>query len=174
VKHAVLALLIFCFAALKNRTERLGRDHRTTAKASRSMGIVKYMLKSFAEARIYLSDFVRVMDTEQNVDEIDYVIALGLLGEVHNAEGRGAAAKKLWTQAKSALDKNPTLSEKIPELRELISHRLENGPSASQEKKSLFSMFTEMARLEDEHVSPEVPVEQRLEDIFRTYVFLDD
>jgi RNase P subunit RPR2 len=125
VKHAVLALLIFCFAALKNRTERLGRDHLTTAKASRSMGIVKYMLKSFAEARIYLSDFVRVMDTEHNVDEIDYVIALGLLGEVHNAEGRGDAAKKLWTKAKSALDKNPTVSEKIPELRELISHRLE-------------------------------------------------
>jgi hypothetical protein len=138
------------------------------------MGIVKYLLKSFAEARIYLSDFVRVMDTERTVDDIDYVIALQLLGEVHNAEGRRGDAKQLWSRAQSILRKNPSVSQKIPELEELLSNRLEAAQSAREEKKTLFSRFTELARFEDEQLSREVPIEERIQMVFRTYIFVDD
>jgi tetratricopeptide (TPR) repeat protein len=138
------------------------------------MGIVKYLMKSFAEARIYLSDFIRVMDAAKTADSADYVIALELLGELHRVESRYEDAKKLWRKAKSILEQNPSISEKIPELKELISKRLETAQAAPTESKSLFSRFTELARFEDEQVSREVPIEERIDELLLSYVFVDD
>jgi tetratricopeptide (TPR) repeat protein len=138
------------------------------------MGIVKYLMKRFAEARIYLSDFIRVMDAAKTVDSVDYVIALELLGELHRAESRYEDAKKLWRKAKSILEQNPSIGEKIPELEELISTRLETAQAAPTETKSLFSRFTELARFEDEQVSREVPIEERIDELLQSYVFVDD
>jgi hypothetical protein len=45
-------------------------------------------------------------------------------------------AKKSWSRAKSILRKNPSVSQNIPELEELISIRLEAAQSASYEKVS--------------------------------------
>ena len=163
----------FEFAALKIRIERLGKDHESTARASRSLGITKYMNKSYGEARIYLEDFVRVMEAHQAVDDIHYVLALQLLGEVNLAESRGVEAKQCWTRAKNTIDESPDIDESTPELGEMIAFRMEKTQTQVQETKSLFSRFTQLARFEDE-VSAELPVEERLEKLITTVVFMDD
>lgn len=160
-------------AALKNRTERLGKDHVSTAKASRSLGIIKYLHRSFAESRIYLEDFVRVSEAQAIMDDIDYVLSLLLLGEVNYAESRFDDAQRYWTKAKHMLEEYPACDEKMPQLGEMLQHRLEKAQKGSAESKSLFSRFTELARFEDE-VSAEVPVEEKLQEIIRSYTFFDD
>ncbi len=160
-------------AALKNRTDRLGRDHESTAEACRSLGIVKYITKSYAEARIYLEDFVRVMEAKKRVDNIHYVLALQLLGEINYSESRMTEAKKHWTKAKNILDQCPNVGEVAPELGDLVCHRLQKALIQVPETKSFFSRFTELARFEDE-VSAELPVEERLEELIATLVFLDE
>jgi outer membrane protein assembly factor BamD (BamD/ComL family) len=171
-----LSRLIFSFQfplALKSRIERLGKDHESTARASRSLGITKYMNKSYGEARIYLEDFVRVMEAHQAVDDAHYILALQLLGEVNLAESRGVEAKQCWMKAKSTIDEFPAINETTPEFGELIGQRMEKANTQVQETKSLFSRFTELARFEDE-VSAELPVEERLEELITSVVFMDD
>lgn len=160
-------------AALRSRTEQLGKDHLSTAKASRSLGIAKYLSKSSAEARIYLEDFVRVMDARQDAKDVNYVLALQLLGEINFVECRTADAKRYWTKARSTLDDFPAISQSNPELGEMIKHRMDKAETQTQETKSFFSRFTELARFEDE-VSAELPVEERLEQVITTIVFMDD
>ena len=159
--------------ALKSRTELLGRDDPVTAQASRSMGIVKYMLKSYAEARIYLSDFIRVMDVVKNVETIDYIIALQVLGELHEAEGRVDDARKSWTLAQAILQRSSNSSKKLPELEELISLRLESAKKAPKEK-GFFSRITELTRLDDEVAPGSLSVGQQVDKMLKTYVFIDD
>lgn len=163
-----------CFEkALRNRTERFGKDHESTAKASRSLGIVKYMTNSFAEARIYMEDFVRVMEAKKTVNDIPYVLVLELLGEINLTEGRKAEAKVYWTKAKNMVDEFPTIHEKAPTLEDIITHRMQKAQTQGHQTKSFFSRFTELARFEDE-VSAELPVEERLADLITTLVFIDD
>eukprot|EP00934_Nitzschia_sp_Nitz4_P003716 Nitzschia sp. Nitz4//scaffold2_size372955//76566//81071//NITZ4_000380-RA/size372955-snap-gene-0.68-mRNA-1//-1//CDS//3329546647//3706//frame0 len=162
--------------ALRLRTERLGKDHRSTATASRSLGIAKYMSQSFAEARIYLGDFVRVSEVTQEAigaSSIDYILALFLLAEVNKSENRIMEAKHYWGKAKSALLDNSEAMERYPDLEGMLSHRLEKEQATVQETKSFFSRFTELARFEDE-VSKELPVGEKLLEILRTHIFLDD
>ena len=154
--------------------ERLGRDNPTTAQASRSLGIVKYMLESFAEAKIYLADFIRVMDAYQIMNTVDYVFGLQLLAEIYYVENQIDDAKKLLTKARMILRNNTELGQEIPELEELISNRLEAAKSAQTETKTLFARFTELARFEDEQVSRKVPIEERIHMVFRSYVFVDE
>lgn len=112
---------------------------------------------------------------KQTMADVDYIIALQLLGEIYSAEQQFEDAKRLWTKAKMSLENNVIEDEVVPEIEELISTRLEAAESAGQkEKKSLFSRFTELARFEDEQVSREVPIEERIQKVFRSYIFIDD
>lgn len=134
---------------------------------------MKYMTKCYTEARIYLEDFVRVMEAKQTVDDVHYVLALQLLGEINHIESRTSEAKKYWTKAKSTLDEYPTVGELVPDLGDIVSNRLQKAKAHVPETKSFFSRFTELARFEDE-VSAELPIEERLEELITTMVFLDD
>lgn len=131
------------------------------------------MQKCYTEARIYLEDFVRVSEAHRCTTNLEYVLALQILGETYNAESRGEEAKRYWEKAKFVIAESTISGDMVPELLEMLSHRLEKAPTTAKETKTLFSMFTELARFEDE-VSPELPVEERLQDILRTYIFLDD
>jgi tetratricopeptide (TPR) repeat protein len=162
--------------ALRKRIELYGRDHADTATASRSMGIIKYLGESFAEARIYLSDFVRVMEGETKTDNVDYVLALVLLGEILDSEARHDDATKCWNKANAILDRSAGAREIFSALKIVVDRRLDSNRGKrpnSQEQKSLFSMFADMARFEEE-VTSEIPVEQQIADILQGYVFLDD
>jgi tetratricopeptide (TPR) repeat protein len=166
-----------CFdAALKNRIELSGRDHVETALASRSMGIVKYMSESFAEARIYLSDYVRVTELAKKVESADYAIAQLLLGQIDHSATLQNEAALAWGKARGALDQNPSIGNRVPGLKGLVEHLIESCHSnqiQAQEPKSFFSRFSEMARFEEE-VGAAIPVARRIEEILLTYVFLDE
>ncbi|KAL3918640.1 MAG: hypothetical protein SGILL_004141 [Bacillariaceae sp.] len=180
--HAKLSLkenqeAIDCFdIALRNRIEQLGRDHSETALASRSMGVVKYVTESYAEASIYLGDFVRVMEKEDTVASVDYVLAQLLLGQMRNLEIREDEALKAWTKANSVLEEYPSTGNRVPGLKKLMERVIEASQSkqnAAQEQKSFFSRVAEMAKLEEE-VSADVPVEAKIQEILCDFVFLDD
>jgi len=138
------------------------------------MGIVKYMTKSYAEARIYLSDFIRVMDIEKTVERVDYVMALHLLGEIHISEARPEDSKRAFTTAQIILERNPAVSEKLPVLEELISHRLQATEKSSRGGKGFFGRLTELTRLEDEVSPGDLTVGQKVDKILRTFVIVDD
>jgi tetratricopeptide (TPR) repeat protein len=162
--------------ALRNRIELYGRDHAETSKASRSMGIVKYIAESYAEARIYLSDFARVMEIRKTTDNVDYIIAQLLLGQILQSESRKDEALKSWTKARAVMEQHPNVGNKVPGLKDLVQRVIESSQtrhSSNQEQKSLFSRFADMARFEEE-VTSEVPVAKKIDSILRSLVFLDD
>jgi len=136
------------------------------------MGIVKYLQKSYAEAKIYLGDFTRVMEAGNSTGHPEYLLAIQILGEIHRIEGRPDDATALFSRAKQIIDANAALEEKLPGLQTCISMRLDASHPDEEEKKTLFSRFTELARFEDE-VSGELPVEERLQAIIQQYPFLD-
>jgi uncharacterized membrane-anchored protein len=160
------------FAAYKSNSEILGKNDRSTAMSSRSVGILKYIMKDYAPALAHLDDFVRIMDAYRNFDTVDYVIAMGLLGEIHRAESRYPQAKQRLTVAKQILEKNETIAAKLEGMSEMVSLRIEAVSRAPQEK-SFFSRLTELARFEDE-VSGEKTIEEKYQEMLQTFVFLDD
>jgi hypothetical protein len=131
-------------------------------------------MKQFAEARIYLGDFIRVMDAKRTFDTVEYAMAFLLFGEMSHTESRPDEARLAWSRARDVIRRNPRVKELMPELDELVSNRLENVSAVQQEQKSFFSRFTEMARFEDEQVSRELPIGERIEEAIRTYNFDDD
>jgi tetratricopeptide (TPR) repeat protein len=180
--HAKLSLndipgAIECFElALRNRIELYGRDHEETSVASRSMGIAKYVAASYAESRIYLSDFVRVMEIKKSVNRVDYVLAQLLLGQVFETESRNDDAVKSWTKANLTLEECPEIGNSIPGLKDLVQRVINSSQSkqsTGQEQKSFFSLFADMARFEEE-VAAEVPISTHIDEILRDYVFVDD
>lgn len=166
-----------CFdVALKNRTELYGRDHTETALAARSMGIIKYVADSYAEARIYLSDFVRVMELKTTVNSVDYVLAQILLGQIHQSESRDGDSLDAWTKAESITEQNPEIASAISGLTELLQRLIEvsqSKHSESTEQKSFFSRFADMARFEEE-VGSGLPIAAQIDEILREYVFVDE
>ncbi|KAG7342160.1 tetratricopeptide repeat protein [Nitzschia inconspicua] len=162
--------------ALKNRIELYGRDHAETALASRSMGIVKYMTESFAEARIYLSDYARVMELAKTVESVDYILVHLLLGQMNRSESLEDDAIRAWEKAGGILSQQPSLGENVPGLKDLVDHVVQSCHSRkmdAREPKSFFSRFSEMARFEEE-VGADIPVSARLEEMLLDYVFLDE
>ena len=131
------------------------------------------MTNSFAEARIYMEDFVRVIEAKKAANDTSYVLVLQLLGEINLTEGRRAEAQVYWTKAKNMVDEFPTIRDKLPTLGDIITHRMQKAHTQVHQTKSFLSRFTELARFEDE-VSSELPVEERLKDLITTLVFVDD
>ena len=138
---------------------------------------MKYMAESYAEASIYLGDFVRVMEKEKAVDSVDYVLAQLLLGQMRNLESREDEALIAWTKANSVLEEHPDVGNRVPGLKKLMESVIDASQSkqnAVQEQKSFFSRFAEMAKLEEEEVSADIPVEAKIQEILCVFVFLDD
>lgn len=112
------------------------------------------------------------MDSHRNIEDIHYILALHLLGEISFEENRLDEAKLYWMKAKHYIEEFPDVGDEIPELQEILTSRLEKAEKGVP-KTTFFSRFTELARFEDE-VSGEVPVEERLGEILRSFVFVDE
>jgi hypothetical protein len=154
--------------ALTIYTGKLGKDHASTA---RIVGIVKYLMKRYAEARINLGNFIRVVDSKRNFDMIEYAIAFLLFGKMSPKESGPEDARVAWENARHVFQRNPRIKELIPELDELISNRLPNVRSVQREQKKI---VTKLASFEDRQMSRESPIEERIADAIRNYNFDDD
>jgi hypothetical protein len=91
-------------------------------------------------------------------------------------EGLDDEAARAWEKASDMLGRNPLIEDRVPDLNALLNHLVESSHSKkaeSQEPKSFFSRFSEMARFEEE-VAADIPVAARIEEIILDYVFLDE
>ena len=121
-----------------------------------------------------MSDYVRVMETADTMISIDVAVALMLLGEVYNIEGRHDEARKYWLRSKQTIEANGATKSISPTIDDIISQRLESAPTSRGEKKTFFSRFTEIARFEDEQVLQDVPIELKIREVVRKYHSSDE
>lgn len=53
---------------------------------------------------MYLEDYVRAMEAHQTVKDVQYVLALQLLGVINHVETRAIEAERYWARASSMID----------------------------------------------------------------------
>lgn len=129
----------YCQRALIIRGKLLGRDHRKTANASRSLGMVNFCLNKTNDAAYLLQEYVRIMDGQsKHGSALDYMAVLVMLSDIQMANDREKLAKKILTTADDFCRlgegkyacKGGSVGEK---LREMIQRRLAMAsPSPSQ------------------------------------------
>lgn len=116
--------------ALDIRVAAYGRDNMKTGNVSRSLGLVKYLLNQPEAALIHLNEFIRVIemndeeDNEEEGEDIDYVLAILLMHDIHKANQRDEQAKNLLEVAKEVCDESDEVRDELPALVEMTERRL--------------------------------------------------
>ena len=88
------------FVALQRKTDAHGKNDRTTAIASRSLGFLRFILNDHDEAKSHIDHYIRIMDAHRNFETADYVLATTLSGEIHHKASSLVEAKAKMTIAK--------------------------------------------------------------------------
>jgi hypothetical protein len=123
--------------AAKVRKAAFGDEHRGTATAYRSLGMVYFLLNKNENASTYLQDYARVMERQEPEYQNDtgFVVALIMLSDIQTACGKHKQAKKALYMAKEVckgasqqqqqqqqlLQQSPSLW--IPKLESMVDER---------------------------------------------------
>jgi tetratricopeptide (TPR) repeat protein len=155
-----------------------GKDDMYTGNASRSLGIVKYLLNKGGESMAHLNEFVRVCELKggSNNNSRDYVLAVMLLGDIYKTRGRLDQAKNVWSVAREVCDDNKHIGSEVPAMEAMIDRRLFGTDQAHTSKRTaLLGRLEEFGRLGEEAAPAEdlLPESQDVE-IFRQIMFMDD
>ena len=119
-----------CEHALTVRLAAYGKDNLKTGNVSRSLGIIKYLFNNGDEALVHLNEFVRVIemndeeDNEEEGDDVDYLLTVILMYDIHKANGRTEQAKNLLEVAKDVGDESEEVREELPELIAMTERRI--------------------------------------------------
>ena len=146
------------------RTSLLGPDHRKTANAARSLGMVHYMLNKTNEAQFLLQEYCRIYEGQVDFrNNVEYMVVLIMLSDIQVANGRHKLAKKILATAKELSNKEESDSEQLPTLKKMIDLR------RSIPTPPLLNRFQERREGEVilEHDEPEVRT-------FQSIILLDD
>lgn len=153
-----------------------GKDNLKTGNASRSLGLIKYLLRNGDEALVHLNEFIRVIelndddDNEEEGDDIDYVLAVMLMSDIHRANGRDEQSKNLIEIAKEVCDESKQVAGELPALADMVNRRL-NVPEEAPSKSS-GGFLKRLNLTEDSTASFNISPEE--ENVLRNIVFIDD
>ena len=110
-------------AALSLRTNLYSRDHIKVAVVLWSIGMAKYELDNYDEALKYLGDFVKIQDAK-NVRNVDYVLALQVIGDIHKFLDNCESASSAWSAAFHSYSSSKDMVSRYPDLGPMLERRL--------------------------------------------------
>jgi tetratricopeptide (TPR) repeat protein len=152
-----------------------GKDNLKTGNASRSLGLVKYLQRSSDEALVHLNEFIRVIElnddenNEEEGDDIDYVLAVMLMSDIHRTNGREEQSRNLIGIAKEVCDEGKQVSHELPALADMVRRRVA-APEEAPAAKASGGGF--LKRLKDPGSGQAMSAEE--ENVLRNIVFIDD
>jgi tetratricopeptide (TPR) repeat protein len=167
------------------RLAAYGKDNLKTGNVARSLGIIKYLLNKGDEALVHLNEFVRVIelnddkDNEEEGKDVDYVVAVLLMFDIHQANRRFVQAKGLIEVAKDVCNDSEEVLEQLPALKAMTQRRFRELEDKEEkvdddvvEKKKGF-----LARLnlsDDAGIVGRLLIDAEEEQILRKVQFIDD
>jgi len=173
---------IYCQRAVIIRNNAFGPDHRKTASASRSLGMVNFMLNKNGDAAYLLKEYVRIMDGQVGYERTnEYMAALIMLSDIQVANDRRKLSRKILLTANGVCSTNTRVfevneddnasslvayNETTEALQKMINLRLNASPSLVQPG----GLSLQQAAGE----SPSVPHNSEELSIFRSITLRDD
>lgn len=152
-----------------------GRDSMKTGNVSRSLGLAKYLSNQADDALIQLNEFIRVVELndedehEEEGDDLDYVLAVILMFDIHRAAGREEQAQNLIEVAKEVCEESDELKEQFPQLIGMVDRRVELPKEAPKSGGGLLARLN----LSDE-TATRLSIDKEEEALLRTIPFVDD
>ena len=142
-----------------------GRDDMLTGYASRSLGLVNFLMRQGDEAMVHLNEFVRVCEQQEAdvCESMDYATAVLLLGDIHNSKGNKDQAKMVWIVSREVCADNG-FDNTLPDFVVMIERRLQDDGT-----KTNMGLFSRLGRLGD-GLKLEPEEQKTLENL----VFLDE
>lgn len=127
--------------ALALRTKTYSRGHDKVAVVTWSVGMAKYELDNYDEAMKYLRDFVKIQDAKK-IRNVDYVIALQVIGDIHQFLDNRDSASSAWSAAFHTYSSSKDLVSSYPVLGPMLERRLTScGEDEEAEPSSPDTIF---------------------------------
>lgn len=164
-----------CYESAREiRVAAYGRDNIKTANVYRSLGVLRYLANQAEESLVCLNEYIRVIEmnddneNEEEGDDVDYVLAVILMFDIHRANGKADYSKKLIEIAKEVCDESDEVKEDLPALIDMVDRRVELTKDGNKNKGLLSRL-----KLSGEagiHLS----IDPEEETLIRQIVFIDD
>jgi tetratricopeptide (TPR) repeat protein len=170
--------------ALEVRRAAYGKNNIKTGNVSRSLGVIKYLLNNGDESLVHLNEFVRVIelnDDEDNAEEcndIDYLIAVLLMFDIHRANGRMEQAKNLIEVAQDVCEESETVLKAVPVLIKMTERRVkelaEKVTHKEPEKETKKGLLARLNLANEEGILGKMILDFSECDALRNIRFIDD
>lgn len=157
--------------ALEVRLAAYGKDNLKTGNVARSIGLLKYLMNEGDEAILYLNEFMRVIEIndEQESEDVDYIVSVLLMFDIHYANGKKEQAQKLLGIAKDVSQKSEEVRAGIPALVDMIKRRYALISEPQNKPNSIFTRFN----LQEE-AATQLKLDPKEAGVLRQLVFIDD
>jgi tetratricopeptide (TPR) repeat protein len=169
---------LHCYERARDiRMALYGKDNLKTGNASRSLGLVKYLQRNGDEALVHLNEFIRVVElndddnNEEEGDDIDYVLAVLLMSDIHRSNGRDEQSRNLIGIAKEVCDESKQVAKELPALADMVNRR-QAAPEEAPATKASGGGFLKRLKAEDSGSGLTMNAEE--ENVLRNIVFIDD
>ncbi|GKY91152.1 hypothetical protein MPSEU_000088000 [Mayamaea pseudoterrestris] len=172
-----------CEQALSIRLAAYGKDNLKTGNVSRSLGIIRYLFNNGDEALVHLNEFVRVIemnddeDNEEEGDDVDYLLSVLLMFDIHKANGREEQARNLLEVAKDVCEESEDVREQLPELIEMTERRIkmqEEKVAHKEVEKEKKGLLARLNLSNEEGVLGKLMLEPSECETMRKIPFIDD
>jgi hypothetical protein len=87
------------------------------------VGMAKFELDNYEDAMTSLGDFVKIQDANKTKN-VDYVIALQVMGDLHKYFDNGDEASTAWSTAFKVYSTSKDMVSKYPDLGPMLERRL--------------------------------------------------
>ena len=143
-----------------------------------SLGLAKFELDNYEDAMSHLGDFVKMQDSTKTKN-VQYVIALQIIGDVHQFFENDNAARSAWTAAFHVYSSSKDIVTKYPDLGTMLERRMLTSSEESEEPASQDGLFQRISadlvsRLSDEVNSNRKMVNDPAEAEIRKSIFMED
>lgn len=132
------------------------------ATAYWSVGMAKFELDRYEEAKAALDSFIKIQDTNK-IKNVDYVIALQVLGDIHSFYDEDDAASSSWSTAFSVYNSSKDMVARYPELGQMVECRLLASKRHSAPPMPESSFFQSISVHLVNHLSEEVKQKAKME-----------
>jgi len=107
--------------------------------------MAKFETDNYDEAMKFLGDFVKLQDAKKNRN-IDYVIALQVIGDIHQFLENNDSASSAWSAAFHTYSSSKDMVSRYPDLGSMLERRMnscgEENAAPSSQPETMLQTFT--------------------------------
>jgi len=113
--------------ALNIQKDAHASEHPKLAAPLRSLGVINFQIGNLDEAVHCLNEYVRIKEKNKQIEAMEYILTLEILGDIYRAKGNNEEADKYWSMALQIFSRNNEFIAQHPGLGQSLSNRLSNN-----------------------------------------------